>query len=505
MASREASILIIEDSQTMAELYLSYLESLPYGLTVVSDGQSALDALKKTTFDVLLVDIHLPDMNGLDVLKFVKSNELPSSSIVITSNGSVEYAVEAMQYGAIDFIEKPFSASRLITTVQNALRSRQLETQIKTLKDNYERSHFEGFVGSSLAMQRVYNIIDSAAPSKATVFITGESGTGKEVCAEAIHSLSQRKGKPFVALNCGAIPKDLMESEIFGHLKGSFTGAISPRQGAAERAHQGTLFLDEICEMDLDLQVKLLRFIQTGSFQKVGSSETKQVDVRFVCATNRDPLKEVEAGRFREDLYYRLHVIPIHLPPLRDREYDLILLARHFLSLYSKEETKGFKGFSPKSEVVINSYSWPGNIRQLQNVIRNIIVLNDGDMVDEDMLPPPLNGLSRDLGDVPIPPVAPPMAELSRSMDNSAALVGNGPAALVNPVTSTSQIQFKPDTIDDIRPLWITEKEVIEKAIALCDDNIPQAAAKLEVSPSTIYRKKQQWDAMEDENAAKEN
>ncbi|TDP01080.1 sigma-54-dependent transcriptional regulator [Marinomonas balearica] len=502
MASREASILIIEDSQTMAELYLSYLESLPYGLTVVSDGKSALDALKKASFDVLLVDIHLPDMNGLEILKFVNSNDLPSSSIVITSNGSVEYAVEAMQHGAIDFIEKPFSASRLITTVQNALRSRQLETQIKTLKDNYERSHFEGFVGSSLAMQRVYNIIDSAAPSKATTFVTGESGTGKEVCAEAIHSLSQRKEKPFVALNCGAIPKDLMESEIFGHLKGSFTGAISPRQGAAERAHQGTLFLDEICEMDLDLQVKLLRFIQTGSFQKVGSSETKQVDVRFICATNRDPLKEVETGRFREDLYYRLHVIPIHLPPLRDREYDLILLARHFLNLYSKEENKHFSQFSPKAEVVINSYPWPGNIRQLQNVIRNIIVLNDGDTVDEDMLPPPLNNLSRTLGDVAAP-IAPPMAELSRNRSQASAITSNL-APSNSSMQSPSLARFKASSTEDIRPLWIVEKEVIETAIELCDDNIPQAAAKLEVSPSTIYRKKQQWDAMKENSETKE-
>ncbi|MBJ7538264.1 sigma-54-dependent transcriptional regulator [Marinomonas transparens] len=496
MKDTDASILIIEDSPTLSKLYKSYLEDQSYQLALVDTGQDALNSISQHTYDIVLLDLQLPDMNGIDILKSIHQRKLPCSVIIITSHGSVESVVETMSYGALDYLEKPFNANRLLTTVQNALKNTQLEKQLQTLKDNFERNKFVGFVGQSTPMQRVYNIIESAAPSKATVFVTGESGTGKEVCAEAIHKLSPRKGQPLVALNCGAIPKDLMESEIFGHIKGAFTGAVAPRQGAAERANKGTLFLDEICEMDMDLQVKLLRFIQTGTYQKVGSSEMQKVDVRFVCATNRDPLKEVEAGRFREDLYYRLHVIPIPLPPLREREADIIMLARHFLKLYAKEEEKPFSQFTPKTEVVLNSFHWPGNIRQLQNVIRNIIVLNDGDTVDTEMLPPPLNDLTQNI-QVRTRSAAPIRQEEAIS-DNpiSHDETNYEIASTMNDASTSLDSAFKPQTHDAIQPLWMVEKNVIERAIALCDGNIPQAAAQLEVSPSTIYRKKQQWDSM---------
>ncbi len=514
MSTSTVSILIIEDSPTLSALYESYLESQPYKITIEDHGQSALERLSQQTYDIVLLDLQLPDMDGIDILKHIHTNHIPCSVIIITSHGSVESAVSTMNYGAVDYLEKPFNASRLSTTVQNALKNTQLEKQLQALKDNYERSKFVGFIGQSISMQRVYNIIESAAPSKATAFVTGESGTGKEVCAEAIHKLSPRKDKAFVALNCGAIPKDLMESEIFGHIKGAFTGAISPRQGAAERANNGTLFLDEICEMDMELQVKLLRFIQTGTFQKVGSSETIKVDVRFVCATNRDPFKEVEAGRFREDLYYRLHVIPIHLPPLREREADISLLARYFLKAYSKEEGKAFAKFTEKAEVILNSYQWPGNIRQLQNVIRNIIVLNDGETVDTNMLPPPLNDLIQNIAER-TPVFTPPV---NSSVHLEGSLVSKdthsrktySADAPTQRTPDSTQFRGTTESIQDnhefkqaenlattrIRPLWIAEKDIIEKAIALCDGNIPQAAAQLEVSPSTIYRKKQQWDSM---------
>ena len=246
-------------------------------------------------------------------------------------------------------------------------------------------------IGRSPAMQSLFELLPVVADSDSTVLINGESGTGKEVCAEAIHKQGNRAGKPFIALNCAAIPHDLMESEIFGHVKGAFTGAASNRKGAALLADGGTLFLDELAEMDMDLQSKLLRFIQTGTFQKVGGTEYESVDVRFICATNRDPLQAVADGRLREDLYYRLHVVPIHLPPLRSRGDDILAIAMHFLLKYSQEEDKEFRGFSPEVEIILRNYNWPGNVRQLQNVIRNIVVLNNDTSVTLSHLPPPLN------------------------------------------------------------------------------------------------------------------
>ena len=332
-------------------------------------------------------------------------------------------------------------------------------------KDQFERDQFHGFIGASLPMQAVYRIIESAAPSSATVFITGESGTGKEVCAQAIHEEGNRHDKPFIALNCAAIPRDLMESEIFGHIKGAFTGASAERQGAASLANGGTLFLDEIGEMDMDLQSKLLRFVQTGTFQKVGSSKTEKVDVRFICATNRDPLDMVNEGRFREDLYYRLHVIPIQLPPLSERGEDVLKIAEHFLQKFSNEEGKSFTGFSPEVIEILQQYQWPGNIRELLNVLRNTVVLNSGNIVDAAMLPPPLNK---------------PLNEVQAKVEP------RQPAAVEVSSPDTSQAE--------IRPLWQVEKETILHAIEKADGNVPRAAAMLEVSPSTVYRKLQSWE-----------
>lgn len=320
-------------------------------------------------------------------------------------------------------------------------------------------------------MQAVYRVIESAASSKATVFIMGESGTGKEVCAEAIHAASPRHDKPFIALNCAAIPKELIESELFGHVKGAFTGASTERQGAVEMAHKGTLMLDELCEMDLDLQSKLLRFIQTGTYQKVGSSKTCHVDVRFVCATNRNPWQEVQEGRFREDLYYRLHVIPITLPPLRDRGNDIIEIAHALLGLMSLEEGKDFSRFSKEVLQLFESYSWPGNVRELQNIIRNIVVLNTAEEVTKEMVPPPINAI---VG-----------AEIASPMSIYPQL---------NTLTSTVNTSFVDEIQKDkVEPLWIVEKRAIQWAIDACDGNVPRAAGLLEVSPSTIYRKLQTW------------
>jgi DNA-binding NtrC family response regulator len=469
-----STILLVEDTPSLARLYNQYLEGEDLAVTAVGTGKEALKVLSAEPPDAVLLDLRLPDMDGLDILKEIQSRELPCEVVVITAHGSINVAVEAMRAGAYDFLVKPFNAERLLVTVRNALKHRSLSAIVETIKGSARKEYF-GFIGSSLAMQAVYRTIDATAASKATVFITGESGSGKEVAAEAIHRQSPRKNGPFIAINCGAVPKDLMESEIFGHVKGAFTGAHADRAGAASRASGGTLFLDEICEMDLALQTKLLRFIQTGTFQKVGGSKTEKVDVRFVCATNSDPLAEVEAGNFREDLYYRLHVIPINLPPLRDRDGDVIEIARHFLAEYAAEEGKVFKTFDPAAEEVFAGYKWPGNIRQMQNVIRNIVVLNDGTEVTLEMLPPPLNQSCKTLQETP-----PSTEDAPRDA---------GEDVLTGPVALSEN--------GDIVPLWKVERDVIERAIDACEGNIPKAAAKLGVSPSTIYRKKLSWESEE--------
>ena len=465
VAESKPRVLLVEDTRSLAVVYEQYLVQDGYEVLLADCGQQALAQLLASPPPVVLLDLELPDMSGMAILQQITEQQLPCSVVVITAHGSVDVAVEAMRCGAFDFLTKPFDGKRLCATARNAFKHQQLSSLVAQYRENFERSSFAGFIGASMAMQAVYRIIESAAPSKATVFITGESGTGKEVCAEAIHQCSPRRDQPFIALNCAAIPHDLMESEIFGHVKGSFTGAQGDRKGAASLADGGTLFLDEICEMDLDLQSKLLRFIQTGTLQRVGSGKVETVDVRFVCATNRDPLVEVKAGRFREDLYYRLHVIPLSLPPLRERGEDILLLARDLLLRYAKEEHKRFKDFDADAVRVLLDYPWPGNVRELQNVVRNIVVLNDRELVSKEILPPPLNG--------------------------GRALVVPAPV----PAEATHEIQTEPMPIPlPVRPLWLVEKEAIEQAIASCDGNIPKAAALLEISPSTIYRKKQGWE-----------
>ncbi|MGF1706362.1 sigma-54-dependent transcriptional regulator [Enterovibrio baiacu] len=466
-------VLLIEDSKPLANLYIQYLSGEPIDLVCLETGQQALDYLEKSTPHLIMLDLKLPDMSGQEILHWIKTQGLPCSVIVVTSHGSVNTAVELMQQGADDFLEKPVSAERLKTTLKNQLEHVRLQHLVDDIKTSFERNTYQGFIGASLPMQNVYRIIDAAAPSKATVFITGESGTGKEVCAEAIHAQSPRSKAPFIALNCGAIPHDLMESEIFGHVKGAFTGASSERKGAAAQADGGTLFLDEICEMDLELQKKLLRFIQTGRYQKVGGSKEESVDIRFLCATNKDPLNEVAAGKFREDLYYRLHVVPLALPPLRERGDDILTIATKFLRTYAEEEGKSFTQFSPEAEVVLRHYPWPGNVRQLQNVIRNVVVLHDGDAVSIKQLPPPLN---ETLSDQEIRSLA--------------------PTTFVEPTpdASESTAHAAPVESSDIRPLEDVEREAIQQAIEFCGGNVLKAAVLLKVSPSTLYRKKQAWE-----------
>lgn len=457
-------LLLVEDTESLAQVYIAYLAKQKMGLSHVATGAAAVATLDAQAPDVLILDVQLPDMNGLEILQRVRDRRLPTEVVVITAHGSIGKAVEAMRAGAFDFLVKPFSADRLLAAVRGALARRRVESEARPAVENAAGERYFGFVGASPVMHEIYQKIEGVASSKATVFITGESGTGKELAAEAIHRRSARRDGPFVTINCAAIPKDLLESELFGHAKGAFTGATAEHDGAALQADGGTLFLDELGEMPIDLQAKVLRFLQSGMVQRVGDAKPRSVDVRIVCATNRDPLAEVKAGRLREDLFYRLYVIPLELPPLRARAEDILPIARAFLAQFAREEKKSFSGFAPTTERLLTEYSWPGNVRQLQNVVRHAVVLHDGELV---------------------PPAAlPPLPDGSGPTTGSAAAA----TAVLPPSQGAS-----PAAASAIRPLWQVEKEAIEAAIRACDGNVPRAAALLEVSPSTIYRKLQEW------------
>ncbi|WP_120495619.1 sigma-54 dependent transcriptional regulator [Kiloniella sp. EL199] len=479
--AKKEKILLIEDALPMARIYMEYMANEPYDITHVDTGKKAFAAIKESVPDAIILDMKLPDMDGMEILGYLQENAIPSSVVVITANASISVAVQAMQAGASDFIVKPFNADRLIYTLRNALEHQDLVKIVGSLKQKYSKGNYCRFIGSSMAMKAVYQTIDNAATSKASVFITGASGTGKELCAEALHSQSPRQKAKFIALNCAAIPKDLMESEIFGHVKGAFTGAAQEREGAAKLADGGTLFLDEICEMDIQLQAKILRLIQSGTFQKVGSSDEEKVDIRFVCATNRVPWEEVQAGRFREDLYYRLHVIPIHLPSLYERDGDALEIAKSFLKNFTEEEGKAFKGFSPEVEKYIGDYSWPGNVRELQNVVRNAIVLNDGEELTLDMLPqsPGLQGTT--------PPHVTGIAPSSPQPIPSAQPEHSNITPIPSPMQENSSSVGTINT--EIRPMWMIETEMIIAALEQTDGSVPKASALLEISASTIYRR----------------
>ena len=470
MTQSKANILIVEDSITLSKTYELYLKTLDCNLVVVATGEAAMEQLVSTRLDIILLDLKLPDMDGFEILQHIRQENLSASVIVITAHGSVATAVEAMQKGATDFLLKPFNADRLLTTMRNALEIRRLKRLVAQFADRKNKQTFQKFVGESPPMQAVYHMIEDAAPSRASVFVIGESGTGKELAADAIHQLSPRASKPLVALNCAAIPANLIESEIFGHKRGAFTGATENRQGAATRADGGTLFLDEICEMPLDLQSKLLRFIQTGQFMRVGDNLTQTVDVRFVCATNRDPWLEVENGNFREDLYYRLHVIPVTMPPLRDRGEDVIQIATVFLRQFALEENKDFKELSEDCKQRLLSHRWPGNVRELSNVIHSAVVLNNGDILEAAMLP----------------------AMSSRSVATPASLSGTALSTGV-PGSGPAMVAVADMTRTSILPLEKVERSTIERALIITGGKVHEAAKHLEVNPSTLYRKLKSW------------
>jgi len=383
------NILILDDEQNYLLVLDAILSDAGYKVTPLSDPEMGLAFLEESEVDVVVTDMKMPKLTGKDVLDHVKKHYPHIPVLIMTAFGSIEAAVEAMRTGAFDYITKPFSNEELLLSLSKAMQyaraqqeNRQLRRQIQ------ERFGPENIVARDKSMRHVLDMVHRAAPSRSTVLVTGESGTGKELIAKAIHNQSPRKDGPFVSVNCMALNPGVLESELFGHEKGSFTGAVSRRRGRFELADKGTLFLDEIGELSQDMQVKLLRVLQERRFERVGGTEVVEVDIRIVAATNRDLTKAVAEGIFREDLFYRLNVVSIHLPPLRERREDIPFLAAHFLDKFAKENARELKGFSPSAMDYLSAYEWPGNVRQLENVIERCVVLSSGDQVDADDLPP---------------------------------------------------------------------------------------------------------------------
>ena len=402
-------ILVVDDEQSLREVLSIMLKRAGYAVTIAMDGEDAVELLQKEIFDLVITDLRMPKVDGMEVLKAVKSASPETVVLIITAFASADSAVEAMKQGAYDYLTKPFQVDEVQLIIRNALEKRRLTTENMLLKrEMASQSSFAQLVGQSEAIQRVFEVVRKVADSKSNVLICGESGTGKELVARAIHYNSARSALPFVAVNCSAVPETLLESELFGHMKGSFTGAIANKAGLFEIANGGTIFLDEIGDTTPTIQVKLLRVIQEREFRRVGGSQDIKVDVRIVAATNKDLAKAVADGSFREDLYYRLDVIPIRLPPLRMRTGDIPLLVNHFLERFAKESGKPKPVFSSDAMHVLLEHEWRGNVRELENLIERVVAFSvDGPVTEADVrgwlhrptAPPPVQGMPLDLTD----------------------------------------------------------------------------------------------------------
>ncbi len=442
-------VLLVEDTLSLQLLYRSALVKAGYPVLTAASAAEGLALFRANPVRVVLLDLVLPDRDGMELMHDALRLKPDVSIIVMTAHGSIGKAVEAMRAGAHDFLVKPFDTARLLAAVAPATVVRAQAGAGAALP----------FIGNSPAMQTVAATVRAVARSMASVFITGESGTGKDLCARALHDQSPAAGGPFIAINCAAIPHDLQESEMFGHMKGSMARARREKAGAVARADGGTLFLDEVCDLAPALQSRLLRFLQTTSLAPAGS-EGRRVKVRIVCASGRDPVEAVRRGQFRQDLFYRLHVVPIEMPPLRDRGDDVIDIAEAALTRYAGEEGKVFDGLSSDLKALLRRFAWPGNVREVLNVIRNVVVLHDGGLVTPAMLP--------------------------TSMLLRADLSGKASTAMADAPESGLA------TLLD-RPLAEVERLVIEATLARHGGSVPKAARVLALAPSTLYRKIDVW------------
>ena len=447
MLSTKATILIVDDEPGVRTALSGVLRDEGYEVEAVESGEQCLDRVVRSVVDVIVLDVWLPGLDGLATLGRLRQMKIDSKVVVISGHGNIESAVKAIKLGAFDFVEKPLSLEKTVLVIRNALRQRSLEAENRALRARVDRAG--KMVGESLLMRQLREQVAMAAPTNGRVLIFGENGTGKELVARTIHAMSRRRNQPFVEVNCAAIPEELIESELFGHVKGAFTGAVADRKGKFEAAQNGTIFLDEIGDMSVKTQAKVLRVLQEQVTEPVGSTSSVQVDVRVLAATNKDLLAEIRAGHFREDLYFRLNVIPIFVPPLRERAEDIPLLVDHFIADLAIEYARPAKTVTPGAMARLKTYRWPGNVRELRNVIERVVIMAPGDEISD-----------RDLAFL--------------SSDSLAEKpIEDAPAPAVPLYTARDQF----------------EREYIMKELAHQQGNISRAAEVLGVERSNLYRK----------------
>jgi DNA-binding NtrC family response regulator len=386
-------ILVVDDDLEIREGVADVLRQAGYHVDEAKDGKKAIKCIETGSYDLVLTDLNLPKANGMKVLRHVLDESPDTICIILTGFGTIKGSVEAIKMGAFDYISKPVKSDEIVIVVEKALKFRRLERENILLKQQLRKKYqFENFIGDSKPIQKVFELIEKVADTDSTVLITGESGTGKELIAKAIHYNSYRRDNPMVVINCGAIPEELLESELFGHEKGAFTGAHKMRVGRFELANGGTIFLDEIGDMSPNLQVKLLRVLQEQKFERVGGTRTLEIDVRIIAATNKNLINAVNRGSFRQDLYYRLNVIPIRVPPLRHRKSDIPLLIDFFFKRIDPRKRNGINGFSSKAEDALVAYDWPGNVRELENMVERMSILANGDKIELEDVPGSIKG-----------------------------------------------------------------------------------------------------------------
>lgn len=467
-------ILIVDDEPNMRTILRGILSREGHEITEAADGQEAIKKLRETggDFHVILTDLRMPNVDGMELLEHVVEHYPGREVLMITAHGTVDTAVEAMKVGAFDFVTKPFDAAELRTMITKALAQArgEMDALEKVLDGATTADSSFGMIGRSTAMQKVFGILRKVVDSPTTILITGESGTGKELVASALHNDSCRSERPFIRLNCAAIPPTLIESELFGHERGSFTGAIASKPGRFELADKGTLFLDEVGEIPPEMQVKLLRVLQESSFERIGGIRTIDVDVRLVAATNRDLAIEVEQGRFREDLYYRLNVVPIQLPALRERPEDIPLLIVEMLQRYNQRLGRSVRGLSPEATLAFGSYAWPGNVRELENVLERLVLFSEGDEIPVDLLPDEMKS-----GTISAPGVA-AMARLDRGLTGRISM-----KELVK--ETTAQV----------------ERKLIAQALEQTNGNVTRASQLLMISRKSLQNKMKEFNLRDEE------
>ncbi len=443
-------IHIIDDEPIIFEVLQDLLTSEGYEVEISTNGKEALEKYKSQEFDLTLLDLLMPGMDGIEVLKRLKMMDHSAVVIIITAYASIESAISAMKMGAFDYIQKPFKHDELLLIVQRAIAHKKLQDENLRLKDELKsKFSFEKIIGKSEVMNQVFEIIKASAPTRSTILIEGESGTGKELVARAIHQNSDRASGPFIIVNSGSLPPDLLESHVFGHVKGAFTGAVSEKQGLFEAADKGTIFFDEISSLNLDTQAKMLRVMQDREFMKLGGTKTLKVDVRVIAATNTDLEELIQHKAFREDLFYRLNVIKIELPPLRQRKEDVRLLAIHFLETYSKENNREILDVSDEVMDILEEYEWPGNVRELENLIERAVVLTKSRVINRENLPAFLSPSLRD--------VSPLFTSNNEDLNLKRQIQEYQKKAIINALKKTKGVQKKAASLLGVKPTTLNE------------------------------------------------